>query len=38
MADREALVPRRCDNTHKDPKAFASLIHDVGTKIFGTRC
>ncbi|MET9872969.1 hypothetical protein ABZZ16_44110, partial [Streptomyces sp. NPDC006386] len=21
-------------NTHKDPKAFASLIHDVETKIF----
>ncbi len=22
-------------NTRKDPKAFASLIHDVETKIFG---
>ncbi|GGV69859.1 hypothetical protein GCM10010228_25910 [Streptomyces massasporeus] len=29
-------VPRRCGQHPQGPKAFASLIHDVETKIFGT--
>ncbi|MGW7301613.1 MBL fold metallo-hydrolase [Streptomyces sp. NPDC054829] len=31
----DCLFPGGVGNTHKDPKAFASLIHDVETKIFG---
>ncbi|GLW48001.1 hydrolase [Streptomyces sp. NBRC 14336] len=30
----DCLFPGGVGNTHKDPKAFASLIHDVETKIF----
>ncbi|WP_367040706.1 MBL fold metallo-hydrolase [Streptomyces sp. Je 1-332] len=32
----DCLFPGGVGNTHKDPKAFASLLHDVETKIFGT--
>ena len=35
MLARAVLFPGGVGNTHKDPKAFASLIHDVETKIFG---
>jgi len=30
----DCLFPGGVGNTHKDPKAFASLLHDVETKIF----
>ncbi|MGV9255596.1 MBL fold metallo-hydrolase [Streptomyces sp. NPDC003697] len=30
----DCLFPGGVGNTHKDPKAFASLIHDIETKIF----
>ncbi|OON74703.1 MBL fold metallo-hydrolase [Streptomyces tsukubensis] len=30
----DCLFPGGVGNTHKDPEAFASLIHDVETKIF----
>jgi glyoxylase-like metal-dependent hydrolase (beta-lactamase superfamily II) len=30
----DCLFPGGVGNTRKDPKAFASLIHDVETKIF----
>ncbi|MFI9234604.1 MBL fold metallo-hydrolase [Streptomyces cinnamoneus] len=32
----DCLFPGGVGNTHDDPKAFASLIDDVETKIFGT--
>ncbi|MGW0907758.1 MBL fold metallo-hydrolase [Streptomyces sp. NPDC002853] len=32
----DCLFPGGIGNTHQDPKAFASLLHDVETKIFGT--
>ncbi|MEU8583454.1 MBL fold metallo-hydrolase [Streptomyces abikoensis] len=31
----DCLFPGGVGNTHDDPKAFASLLHDVETKIFG---
>ncbi|MEU0285557.1 MBL fold metallo-hydrolase [Streptomyces sp. NPDC052492] len=30
----DCLFPGGVGNTHKDPKAFASLLHDVETKLF----
>ncbi|MFG2499618.1 MBL fold metallo-hydrolase [Streptomyces sp. NPDC048441] len=32
----DCLFPGGIGNTHKDPQAFASLLHNVETKIFGT--
>ncbi|MGW7073674.1 MBL fold metallo-hydrolase [Streptomyces sp. NPDC054855] len=32
----DCLFPGGIGNTHQDPEAFASLLHDVETKIFGT--
>ncbi|MCQ8771522.1 MBL fold metallo-hydrolase [Streptomyces telluris] len=31
----DCLFPGGVGNTHDDPKAFASLLHDVETKLFG---
>ncbi|MFC5146550.1 MBL fold metallo-hydrolase [Streptomyces aureoversilis] len=31
----DCLFPGGVGNTHNDPKAFASLLHDVETKLFG---
>ncbi|MDQ0747672.1 glyoxylase-like metal-dependent hydrolase (beta-lactamase superfamily II) [Streptomyces africanus] len=31
---RAVVFPGGVGNTHKDPKAFASLIHDVEIKVF----
>ena len=30
----DCLFPGGVGNTHKDPEAFASLLHDVETKLF----